>query len=131
MEKRLAETPYIKKLTENSYTARTNEKDIQIFGMNWNALTVPNAATDWQHHFQVVEGSKPTRKYVSIADLTQYQLTSDDASGVAVLKNIAASLGGDALVDVWKSPALEGLALPSRILGYRYQATVVRFRDTE
>jgi hypothetical protein len=131
MEKRLAETPYIKTLTSTTYTPRTKAEDIQIFGKTWNALTAPNAITDWQNHFQVVEGSKLSRKYIAVAEITHYQRTLDDAAAVRYLKTVSASHGGDALIDVWKSPALEGLALPSNILGYRYLATVVRFSDKE
>lgn len=131
IESKIAGTPYVKNLTAKTFLPRTPVENIQVFYKTWNALTEPNAIVNWKSHFQIAEGSDPKLKYEALAEVTHYQSAPDDAKAVFFLKQLAASQGGDALVDVWKSPAIDSIRLPAKIIGYRYKAIIVRFKQGE
>ncbi len=126
MAKRLAETPYVNMLTDKRLESNTPQNNIQVFYRIWTMMNKPVGIQNWELSFMIGEGSEPKDKYLSIAEITHYQLPGNDRRAVGILRKIASSLGGNAIVDVRKSPALDKAFLPAKILGYRYEAEVVR-----
>lgn len=127
-DQKLATTPHIKKLSTTAHPVRRQESEIEVFYKSWNALTAPNAIVNWESHFQVGKESSTSRQYEKLAEITHFQKERDDAKAMAFLRKLAADEGGDAIIDVWKSPAIDKISLPAKIFGYRYQGVAVKYR---
>ncbi|MEZ0245423.1 MAG: hypothetical protein ACAH09_02170 [Methylophilaceae bacterium] len=128
IEQNVTNGPFIKKLTETTYPSRTPEKNIQVFYKIWDAFTSSNIAIEnWEYHFKMGAGSNPTQKYLKISEINHYQIDRDDNRALSTLQNIASKEGGDAIFDVWRTPAIKKASSVSKIIGYRYRAIVIRY----
>ena len=131
IDAKVSGSPYIKPLSKSNYLPRTLEKDIEVYYKTWNFLTEPSAIINWEAHFKISEGSHPKGKYQSLAEVTHYQKTRNDNDAVSFLRSIAAKQGGDAVIDVWRSPAIDSISLPANILGYRYHGVIIRYEPVQ
>jgi hypothetical protein len=123
---RVGAAPDVESLTKQVYAMSSEPSQIEIYYISWNPLTTPDLVEDWEYHYKIGEASKPTYSYIRIAKLTYYAAMRDDASALKVLRESASNLGGDAIIDVFRNPAVQTVSTPARILGYRYFATVVK-----
>jgi hypothetical protein len=123
---RVGAAPDVESLTKQVYAKSSEPSEVEIYYVSWNLLTTPDLVEDWEYHYKISEASKPGYSYARIAKLTYYAGTRDDASALKALRESASQLGGDAIIDVFRNPAIETTSTPSRILGYRYFATVVK-----
>lgn len=123
---RVGAAPDVESLTKQVYAMSSEPSEVEIYYVSWNLLTTPDLVEDWEYHYKIGEASKPKYSYTRIAKLTYYAGMRDDASALSVLRECASKLGGDAIIDVFRNPAIETTSTPARILGYRYFATVVK-----
>ncbi|WP_116810480.1 hypothetical protein [Steroidobacter cummioxidans] len=126
---RVGAAPDVESLTKQVYATSSQPSEIEIYYVSWNPLTTPDLVKDWEYHYKISEASKPGYPYTRIAKLTYYAETRDDVSALSVLRESASKLGGDAIIDVFRNPAIETVSTPARILGYRYFATVVKNKE--
>ncbi len=129
IDEKIEQTPHIVRLSEVMTEPRVDLSDIEVFYKSWHAMTEPKNIVNWKDHFQISEGTDPVRKYAKLADVTHYQYVKNDLVALVFLKSVAADQGGDALIDVWRSPAIDKLTMPANVLGYRYQGTVIRYES--
>lgn len=128
IEAKLAGSPYVTRYSRAQDARHADPSDIEVHYKVWGTLSRPDALEHWQFHFKIGEGSEPTRRYVRVASVVHYTRARNDSEGVDVLKAVAAKEGGDAIMNVWRSPAIDAITLPANVLGYRYHADVVRYR---
>lgn len=127
-------SPVLEPLSAQRFERRTPPESIALYYKGWTALTVPNAIKDWKYHFVIGEASSPSWPYQELVKVTVARYAREDEPALADLKRVAASQGGDALIDLRREPMLEprdgnSITLTkqgARILGYRYFGTVVR-----
>ncbi|MGX8882474.1 hypothetical protein ACWWD9_04595 [Methylovorus sp. SPW-M1] len=129
IDQKVAGSPFIKRYPNNNYSVRTPSESIEVYYKTWNALNRPEAIRDWKMHFQIAEGSDPKKRYIEIGEITYYQKDLDDKKAIDFLKNAASQEGGDAIADAWRRPVIDQVLSPSRIVGYRFNALIIRYTE--
>lgn len=122
----LRDSPKIDLLVKEKPAPRTAAENIEAYYFWWNPLTRPDAVKNWKEIFVMGESSSPAWTYTAIAKIAVAQRRRDDISAMKILRSLARDLGGDALIDLRRDPMIDNPKFDSRILGYRYLATVVR-----
>lgn len=118
--------PKIELLVKEKPGSRTSAESIEGYYYWWNPLTRPDAVKNWKEIFVMGEASSPAWPYTEIAHLEIAQRTRADATAMQLLRALASSLGGDALIDLRRDPMIDSPKFGARIIGFRYLATVVR-----
>jgi hypothetical protein len=125
----LRDSPKIDLLVKEKPALRTAAENIEAYYFLWNPFTRPDAVENWKEIFVMGESSSPAWTYTAIAKVVVAQRRRDDISAMKILRSLASDMGGDALIDLRRDPMIDNPKFGSRILGYRYLATVVR-RDS-
>ncbi len=126
IEEKIINSPYIVDISKEKYEYRTNSEEIEFFYHTWNSLTKPGNIRNWKYYFVIEEGSKPTWKYTVIARVDIFQKSRDDYSAMKKFRSFASQKGGDAVIDLYREPAINSFGFPAGIIGYRYSGKVVR-----
>lgn len=130
IDQKVAKSPFVKPYPNHNYSVRTPSDRVQVYYKTWNALNRPEAIRDWKIHFQIAEGSDPEKRYIEIGEITYYQKDLDDKKALDVMKNAASQEGGDAIAEAWRRPVINQVLNPSRIVGYRFNAVIIRYTES-
>lgn len=122
---RFRDSPSVRMIAAQSFSKRTNSEGIELFYHTFHILNAPNAIKNWQYHWVLGAGSNPSWKYVEVAEVVAYMPSHDDSTALSQIKDTAASVGGDAVVDLLREPITVS-ETGRRIHGYAYRGIVVR-----
>ncbi len=125
IDEQIAASPVVEMAMSESFTPRTATENIALFYRDWNAWTRPAAVKDWKHHYVMGDASSPQWPFIKVAHVTVYLRDLNDAQAVAQLRETAHSLGGDAIVNLYREPLIDKKTMPADIIGYRYKGLIV------
>ena len=118
----ITKTPKIEMLGEKH--ARTNTDEIEFYYFKYNILNSPDAIVNWKYHYVIKSGSSPEYDYSKIAKISFAQKERNDSKAFNEYKKIASSLGGDAVVDIFRKPIITDRSQVIR--AYLYCGIVVK-----
>lgn len=129
--KLIEESPYVTKLIDENFESRAKPETIQLFYYPFSPINHPATVQDWEQHYVIERGSEPKRRYTQLADIQFYQSFRDDAVPLTKMRELAATLGGDAVINLHRTPIGEVDRQPSPILAYMYYGVVVRYDNAK
>ena len=129
IDEQVARSPVIKPISKDSFEVRTSANNIKLFYKSWNAWTRPSSVKDWEYYFVIGAASSPDWAYDEIAYVEIYQTERVDSEAIKQLREIAREQGGDALIDLHREPLIAGKKMPADVIGYRYEAIIVRRKN--
>lgn len=127
------EKPYINKFDSEKYNP-TQSENIQLFFMRFSSTNQPNLYQNWAYHYKLGNPSEPNWNYKKIAEVVIYLRSPenivnlpklDDKPALTEIKNIAANLGGDAVINMYRKPITLKSNLGT-VVAYSYYGLVVK-----
>lgn len=104
----------------------TRAESIVFFYKSWHALSVPNNLNNWEFHYKIGESSSPNFKVQKITSFNHYQKEINDEAAKKVLQSSAAKVGGDAIINFYREPVIDGRVLPAKVIAYKYKGDIVK-----
>jgi hypothetical protein len=125
---RIEKSPHVTQLSRVNYAKRTEPSDIQVFHYVFDMMNRPDRIQDWQYHYVTGQGSDPEWKFARLAEVEIYLPDRLDDRAIPQFRQIASSMGGDAVVNVHRKP-LRSEKFPAPIDAYLYYGVVVRRKN--
>lgn len=104
----------------------TPAESITFFYKSWHALSVPNNLSNWEFHYKIAASSDPDFKFKKITSFNHYQKEINDEAAKKVLQNSASQVGGNAIINFYREPVIDGRILPAKIIAYKYKGDIVK-----
>lgn len=129
IDDKIAKNPHIKQISKKEYPQLSKDKEVVLYYREWTTFNKPDAVINWRKIYQIERGSAPDKAVEKLASTIYYSREINDTFVLQKLQDIARQKGGDILMDLYRTPALDTISTPSKIIGYRYHGIIARNKE--